>query len=113
MHELSLLMNVVEAVEELAARESFRKVHGLTLRVGVLAGVEVPALEFAFPVATAGTILEGAILTTQTVPVLCQCQDCRTDFEPLGTVFRCPRCHGLRAKLIRGQELEIGTLEVS
>ena len=106
-------MSVVEAVEEIAGRERFHQVHALTLRVGALAGVEIPALEFAFPVATAGTILDGAILTTETVTVHCHCQDCHRDFNPPGSVFRCPGCGGLRATLIQGQELEIGSLEVS
>ena len=59
MHEMGIILEVVEAVEERAAGA---KVVRVALEVGALAAVVPDALRFSFDVATHGTPLEGATL---------------------------------------------------
>ena len=48
MHELSLLENVREILEEHAKTQNFERVEEVTLAIGALSCVEIEALKFAF-----------------------------------------------------------------
>ena len=96
-----------------AARAGAGRVHRIVLRVGALAGVEPAALDFAFEVAAAGTIAEGARLDVERTPTVCFCPDCGREFEPVGAVFECPRCGAFSSDMRGGYELELVSLEVS
>jgi hydrogenase nickel incorporation protein HypA/HybF len=62
MHELSLVMDLVERAVAVASKEKVQSVKALYVRVGPDAGIDPAALSFAFPVAITGTLLQGAEL---------------------------------------------------
>lgn len=70
MHELSLAMSLVEAVEETMARERLAAggvhVRAVRLRIGTLSGVNREALAFAYECACQDTALAGSRLTAET-----------------------------------------------
>lgn len=113
MHEVSLIQNVLELAEEQACFLRATRIHGITLRVGHLAGVEPQALMFAFDVVTAGTIAEGAALQIESVPVVCYCGGCGKEFAPQDFIFACPGCGVLSRDVRAGHELELTSVEVS
>lgn len=113
MHELGIMQELLEIAQEQARQHQARQIHGLTVRVGALAGVEPDALSFAFDVATVGTLAEGATLTIESVPIGCHCDHCAQDFEPIGFVFACPGCGQISTRILRGRELELVKLEVT
>ncbi|MCW8959436.1 MAG: hydrogenase maturation nickel metallochaperone HypA, partial [Gammaproteobacteria bacterium] len=51
MHELSLCRGLLQQVSELAREHRAQTVSRITLRIGPLAGVEIPLLESAFAIA--------------------------------------------------------------
>lgn len=63
MHEVSILTALVEQVEEVSRRESFKRVLEIRVEVGTQSGVDPSCLEFCFAEVTRGTVLEGAKLT--------------------------------------------------
>ncbi|MGW3244005.1 hydrogenase maturation nickel metallochaperone HypA/HybF [Streptomyces sp. NPDC001070] len=113
MHEMSIAVAVVEQVEEAASRladgagaaPSAESVH---LEVGELAGVVADALAFSFGLACTGTVLEGAVLTTETVPGRARCARCERDW-PTGMPpqLSCPGCGSAATELLSGRELRI------
>ena len=113
MHEVGLMQSAVEMSVAEAARRGARRVHRIKLRVGVLAGVEADALEFAFEVVTGGTPAEGARLEVDHVPVVCFCEACQVEFRPPTWVFECSRCGRMSDDIRQGRELELASLEVS
>lgn len=113
MHELGIIQELLEIAQEKAQENQARRIHALTLRVGALAGVEVEALAFAFGVATAGTLAEGATLTLESVAIRCHCERCEREFEPAGFIFACPACGHLTARVTQGRELELVQMEIS
>ena len=54
MHELSLCMNLIDQLTELAAQHRATAVARIELQVGTLSGVEPLLLEDAFPIASTG-----------------------------------------------------------
>jgi hydrogenase nickel incorporation protein HypA/HybF len=65
MHELSLAMGLIEAIEEECERRGGLRVRGVRLRVGALSGVDAGALAFAYTCAVEGTALAGTALSAE------------------------------------------------
>lgn len=112
MHELSLLQGLVEQVEAAARAEGAARVASVTLRLGALSGAEREPLEFCFPMAVEGTLLEGARLAVEPVPVRVRCRGCGAESEPEPPLVACARCGGGDVELLAGRELEVSEMEV-
>lgn len=113
MHELSIAYNLVEIADEAARTAGAVRVKAVHLRLGAMAGVVEDALRFGFPIAAAGTLIEGAELVIDPVPVQVMCEHCaqsRTLTPPF--VFRCPVCGQPAARLLQGRELQIESIEI-
>jgi hydrogenase nickel incorporation protein HypA/HybF len=113
VHELSIALALVESVSEHVVAHGGGRVRGVTLRIGALSGVEVPALRFAFPEATAGTLLAGAALEVEEVPAVGFCPCCGEErVLPSVQRLRCAVCRTPMPRIVRGRELEILAVEV-
>ena len=113
MHELSIAMQVVEALTENLAGES-GEVISVRLRVGAFSGVVSDALRFAWDVACQGSRLDGAALEIDEVAVSIWCDACDCE-HPLRGAFRmqCPNCGAAASRVVSGRELEILSVEMS
>ena len=60
MHELSIALGIVELAEKQAKKAGGTEIEIIELEIGKLSGVEMEALDFAWPVATKDTMLENA-----------------------------------------------------
>jgi hydrogenase nickel incorporation protein HypA/HybF len=113
MHELSIAVSLIDAACEEAERLGNVRVAVLHLRLGALSGVVKDALEFSFDLAAEGTVIAGARLEIEEIPVVVFCPACRAERELPGLQsFRCPVCGGETADLVRGRELELVSMEV-
>ena len=110
MHEYSLMLALMERVEEEAASRRALAVHRVRIRIGELSGVEPELLESAFEIVRAGTICAGAVLEVERVPARWECSACR---RPLGAGERlqCAAC-GAPAALAAGDEILLGQVEL-
>jgi hydrogenase nickel incorporation protein HypA/HybF len=113
MHELGLVLSALDMAAAHARRAGASRIHRMRLRVGAQSGVVVEALELAFSVAKPGTLAEGAELDIERTPVVCHCQRCACDFEPVGAIYCCPICDIVSSQVLQGRELELESLEVS
>jgi hydrogenase nickel incorporation protein HypA/HybF len=113
MHELGVMHDTLTLALEHATRQHARSIHRIVLRIGPLAGVVPEAMAFAFDVVAAGTIAEGAALEVEDVPLACVCRSCGNEFEPPPFTYDCPRCQAPGARVVRGRELELASMEIS
>ena len=112
MHELSVAQSVVEIVSTAVPKESLSRVTAVRMKVGTMAGVVPESLEFSFQAITAGTVLEHACLTIETIPFRVQCHDCgATSEEELGVVI-CSQCGSANTTILSGNELYVSEIEV-
>ena len=113
MHELGIMQNIVDTIQDYARKNNVSKVLKVILEVGRVSGVVPEALEFCFEVCTKQTFLEGATLEIERVTALGKCKTCEGSFDLLDNNFSCPRCGGGDWEFISGRELIIKRLEVT
>lgn len=113
MHELSIVLGIVETVSESAQAANAKQILATYLRVGALAGVVKDALLFSYDLATQDTPLQGSKLIIEEVPVVIFCETCNNTIElPSVQSFRCPVCQTPSADIRQGRELEVRSIEI-
>jgi hydrogenase nickel incorporation protein HypA/HybF len=100
MHEYALVQALISRVEAEARKHGALKVHGLSVRVGELAGVDGELFRTAYDTFRAGTICADAPLTLDAVAASWACPTCRVAI-PRGAPLQCPGC-GSPARLDEG-----------
>jgi len=111
VHELSLVCELVAALNESARENNIRRVERVRLVVGECYGALPEALAFAFRVLGEGTPCSGAVLEIETVPAVYRCRECGRQFGGGVYLFFCPSCGAGGAVLLRGRELYIDYYE--
>ncbi|MBN1670640.1 MAG: hydrogenase maturation nickel metallochaperone HypA [Kiritimatiellae bacterium] len=112
MHEMALACEVVEQVTRLAEAEGAAGVSRVTLRLGVLSGVERGAFEFAYPAAAEGTVLAGAELAMEEEPAAVLCRRCGRRTEPEVPFPVCGACGSTDVDVVAGRDFTIRSVEL-
>jgi hydrogenase nickel incorporation protein HypA/HybF len=112
MHELAVCQALMNQVENIAAERNARSVVTITIGMGPLSGVEAQLLKHAYPVASAGTIAEGAVLVIQDLPVRIKCNRCGCESEASPNKLLCAECGEWHTTLISGDELMLMSVEL-
>ena len=113
MHELSIVMSVIEIASDQASQAGAQTVEEIELEIGTLSTVEMAAFDFAWQQGKKNTILENAILRIDRIPGKAFCMDCEAEF-PVSEVFEsCPVCHNNFIQIIQGKELRVKSLIVT
>jgi hydrogenase nickel incorporation protein HypA/HybF len=108
VHELGLLASVVTAVTKAAGDAGASSVEAVGLRVGTLSGAVPDALVGAWPIATSGTLLDGARLDLDVVAAQVWCPRCEAEREvDEFYALRCPACGTPTGMLVHGREFEV------
>src|SRR5689334_4100828 len=112
MHELSIALNIVDrALEESRARGNAR-VEAVFLRIGLLSGVDVDALRFAFGIACEEPQVSGCRLEISQVPVSMDCPNCGAERRTVSVQqLCCSECGTPALELVHGRELELHAME--
>jgi len=112
MHEMSLCEGIRRVVDQAAAAPEINRVTRVRLEIGRFAGVEKPALEFAWEVVMRGSKAEGAALEMIDLPGRALCYDCMKTVEIDHRLDPCPTCGGGKLMPDGGDEMRIKDMEV-
>lgn len=113
MHELSVALGIVEIAKKETEKANAEKVDLIELEIGTMAGIEFDALDFVWPSAVKGTVLEHASKKINIVEAKAKCLDCETEFKIENIYDACPKCNSYLKGIIKGKELLVKSLEVS
>ncbi|MCK6690839.1 MAG: hydrogenase maturation nickel metallochaperone HypA [Thermoanaerobaculia bacterium] len=114
MHELSIIYSILETAEQEVQRHGEDSmVETIELEIGELAGVEISSLEFLWPAAVAGTILEKAVCNIIRPPGKASCGSCGHVFGIKQYFDPCPQCGSHWNEIINGEELRIKSLTIT
>lgn len=112
MHEVGIANAILDAGRAEAGRLAGSRLKKIGVRVGVLSGVDLQALEFALMAIRAGTELEAVEIDLQSCPRKNRCVKCGFEFETEMYSKPCPDCASEQIQLIGGEELELAFIEV-
>jgi hydrogenase nickel incorporation protein HypA/HybF len=113
VHELSLAVNIVSAVNDLAEARGFERVEAVTLQIGEFSGVDKGALSFVWDLATADSVAAGSRLEFRDVRLKVRCPACGVERNPPNRwELACSTCPGIAPEILAGRELHVVSLEV-
>ncbi len=113
MHELSIIMSIIDIASEESHKRSDAGVIAVHLKIGRMSGVVKEALLSAFELAREETLLADAELCIEDVPVMVHCPRC--DCEQLAASIQslcCAVCGTISAQITQGRELEVVAMEL-
>ena len=112
MHELSIVMNIIDIAEDNARRENASVILEIELDIGRQAGVVMESLDFAIEAAKSGTMLEKAKWVINEIPALARCSSCHKEYESSDWLSPCPYCKSHFSEVLQGRELRVKSLQV-
>ncbi len=110
MHELSIVMSIVDIAEKEAIKANVDSFSQIELTIGSQSGIVMEALDFAWNSGVKNTVLENAKLSIKHIKAISKCSDCGYTFEIENLYDACPKCNSLFTDLIQGNELQISSL---
>ncbi len=113
MHELSIVMSIVNIAEQQALDANASTIDEIELDIGTLCGIEMDALEFAWKQGIKKTILEHATKKINRIEAKAKCLDCNAEFNIQHYYDACPVCGEHFITILKGKELRIKSLIVS
>jgi len=112
MHELGLVVEVVDRVEKYLNETDSGKLQKVVLRVGEGFSVVPGMMLNVYEKAVAGTSLEGSQLELELVEASAKCLKCGRHMNPLASNGICPNCGSEEYNVLSGREFEIKELVV-
>ncbi len=113
MHELSIVQNILEIANHEVKKAGAEHVDQIDLDIGVLSGIEMDALIFAWNACVQNTILAKAKRNIQRIPAKAKCTVCNSLFETEDYFTPCPDCAEYLTDIVQGNELKIKQLIIS
>lgn len=105
MHELSIAMEIIRQVVEIARQHNADRIEEVEVQAGVLRQIQEEALRMGFVAAGEGTPAEGARLVYTEEPVAAVCNECDCRFAPELDDYICPRCGVANVRIVAGNDI--------
>jgi hydrogenase nickel incorporation protein HypA/HybF len=110
LHELAIAESVVQIASRHAGSRQVTKVY---LKVGHLRQIVPSALAFSFELVAHGTLVEGAELEIEEIPVTGKCRECGAESRLESFPLQCRTCGGSDdLQILEGDELYVESLEL-
>ena len=113
MHELGIVVHVINQIEELAEKNKANKVVELTLEVGEVSGVVKEYFIDAFEWAKKKTkYMQECRLDLVIIQGISYCEDCQKTYPTVEYGKECPYCHSGKTYLVTGRDVMIKNIKV-
>lgn len=111
MHELSVLVEIVNRVEQVAREQELSNIETLVLQIGELSSMVPSYMQDLYPAAIEGTVLENSKLEIEIIPGNGSCLNCNHVYRLLDTDGVCPKCGKKNFDLLSGKEFYIKEIQ--
>lgn len=111
MHEVSIMGDVFEIIEENVKNHNIKKVNKVVIDIGEFTCVEESALRFSFDTMKIDTVCEDSDFIINKIPATAKCDDCDDIFNISYTNKICPLCNKFSNNILTGYELSLQTIE--
>jgi len=113
MHELSIVMSIIDIAEQQAKNANAVSVDEIELEIGELSGIEEQAFDFAWQQAVKDTVLNNAERVITKIPGEGLCMECDASFPVHQLYDPCPVCGKHFISVQKGKELRVKSLVVT
>lgn len=111
MHEMVIVEGIIEAVLPEVKKYPVSKVKSIKLKIGELSGIVPECVKEYFKIAAVGTIMEGADIVIEHIPVTISCKTCGYKGEAVRHKYACPKCGSIDFTLTGGNEYLVDSVE--
>ena len=111
MHELGIITNLFDIIEEVATEHKLVKINTVKLKLGKLQQIVPEMLSFAFETVAQGTKADGATLEVDYIPIRMQCNECQQEFIVDDHIYICPECAETSLTMLTGMEIILESVE--
>ncbi len=113
MHELNVMLQVIDKVSEIAEDNHLNHVTGIVLEIGELSSVLPFFLEEYFPLMIEDKpMFDGCKLIIENIEGIGQCQQCGKQYNVLKEDGICPKCGCSHKKIIQGKDFIIKEIQI-
>lgn len=112
MHEYSIVLALIEQCEQHASQHQAESIARVSIKVGVLSGVEPELLKTAFDTFKLDGICKNAELEMHIQPLVLQCRDCDFKDEINQYSITCPQCDSNNTQVLDGEDMYLMQLEI-
>lgn len=116
MHEMALMGEIVELLEQDAMIRNIHAITRVEVKVGTLSNVLPEALEMAFDaykLQPTNRLTETAQLIIHIEQAKAVCVICGQEYEPASRIAQCPSCQFLGGKMVAGETFQLLAYEGS
>ena len=104
---------MVSLAADVAKENNASRVTRIEVNIGKTSGVMPYYMYKYYPEASKGTILEGAELVCEEIPVKAFCEECSNEYYPVKeNRYLCPHCGGRKARIIEGRDVALRNVEI-
>jgi hydrogenase nickel incorporation protein HypA/HybF len=112
LHELAVTEDILKTAVRHAEKANAKRVRQVNIVIGGLAGYVNESLEFYWEIMAAETICRNSRLHFEKIPAKFSCLTCNAEFSVEAQLAFCPQCGSHDAKLLRGNEFYIHSIDV-
>ncbi len=112
MHEMSIVVSIVDIAESEAKKANAEKITELEMDIGTVSGIELDALNFAFDCIKPRTMLKNAKIKINIIQAKSICMDCKYEFETENVYTLCPECDSYKTEILQGKEMKVKSILV-
>ena len=112
MHELPVAQSILKIALQHAEKANAKRIVDLNIVMGELSSIVDDSIQFYWDIIAKDTIAEGATLHFRRVPAELQCITCLEKYRPTDKELICPKCGGVGAKIITGEEFSLESIDV-
>lgn len=112
MHELSVVENIIDLVQQKSTQDKFTQVKKIILEVGELSCISIEALEFCFDVSCKNTVLQNSILEIINIPGVGYCENCEQKIDYKNLYDPCYICGLYNIKKVSGFDMRVKSILV-
>lgn len=112
MHELAVTESILDIVCRHAAEAGAEKVVRIHLVIGELSSIVDDSVQFYFDFLSQDSCARGAELSFRRIEATVECGFCEHAWSPKTGDWKCPECGAMGARVVRGNEFYVDSIEV-
>ena len=115
MHELPVVQSLFDICVKHATANNVTRIIAVNLKVGEVSDLQDEWIQRYFDFLSKGTIVEGAKLKIERVPLVVRCKKCAETFHVNireRQKVECPKCGGTEFAYVSGREYTVDSMEV-